>query len=39
MKVIMAIEKISDIENPLKNPIIAIILVEFAAIFILAAIY
>ncbi len=35
----MAIEKISDIENPLKNPIIAVILVEFVVISILAAIY
>ena len=35
----MAIEKISDIGNPLKNPIIGIMVVEFAVIFILAVIY
>jgi len=39
MEIIMAIEKISDIGNPLKNPIIGIMVVEFAVIFILAVIY
>ncbi len=39
MEIIMAIEKVSDLGNPLRNPIIGIMVVEFAVIFILALIY